>query len=388
MGGAGRSCCNDAGAGRRGSVESILAGLAVARVVRSALTRRATRDRYLVLGACGFAGSHLVDLLVAQGEEVVAADLPGTDTSYVDRAGVPFVPVDLTRPETLEALWASGPFAGVYHFAELSSFSVPMAPLLKVNQEGTRNLLQALRDKDTGPLVVLGSGGVYGAAQESPVDEQTPHRPLTPYDLSKSRMEHEVDRAAQEWGLSARVVRPAAVYGPRSRKGAAVPLFLMALGQMPAIPGRGDGYAAFTHVRDVVGAAHHLMQRGPAGCEAYNVADDTLMTIRDILFTLAPHVDARMYNVQLPHWGLRLLSWYNERKALKTGRPARIERDAFALLMHDTFMSNRKLKETGYELVYPDFILGMVETIQWYKANNWLWRGPGLGDQELPGAPP
>ncbi len=326
---------------------------------------------------------------MAQGDEVVAADLPGTDTSYVDRAGVPFVPVDLTRPERIGALLSSGPFAGVYHFAELSSFSVPVAPLLKVNQEGTRNLLQAIREnQDTTRLVALGSGGVYGASTESPLDEETPHRPLTPYDLSKSRMEHEVNQAVDEWGLSASVVRPAAMYGPRSRKGAAVPLFLMALGQLPAIPGRGDGYAAFTHVRDVVGAAHHLMHRPETAGEAYNVADDTLMTIRDILFMLAPHVDAKIYNVQLPHWGLRLLSWYNERKALKTGRPARIERDAFALLMHDTFMSNRKLKETGYVLEYPDFILGMVETIQWYKANNWLWREPGLAEHELPGAPP
>lgn len=319
---------------------------------------------------------------------MVAADLPGTDTSYVDRAGVPFVAVDLTRPESIRELLSSGPFAGVYHFAELSSFSAPVGPLLKVNQEGTRNLLEAMREMDDARVVVLGSGGVYGAPEESPVDEQTPHRPLTPYDLSKSRMEVEVRRAAEEWGLSTCVLRPAAMYGPRSRKGAAVPLFLMALGQMPAIPGRGDGYAAFTHVRDVVGAAHHLMHHPGAVGEAYNVADDTLMTIRDILFILAPHVDARMYNVQLPRWGLRLLSWYNERRALRTGRPARIERDAFALLMHDMFMSNRKLKETGYELVYPDFVLGMVETIQWYKANNWLWREPGLGDQELPGAPP
>ncbi len=346
-------------------------------------------ERVLIVGGCGFTGSHLVDELVGRGQEVVATDLPGTDTSYVDRAGVRFVPADLTRPETLEAVFAEGPFTAVYHFGELSSHSVPLRPLLRVNQEGTANLLEALRRHDVARLMALGSGGVYGDPAQIPADEQTPIRPLTPYDESKGRMEEEVWKASEDWGLRATVVRPAAMYGPRSRKGAAVPLFLMALGQMPAVPGRRDCFAAFAHVRDVVGAARFLMHHPRSAGEVYNVADDTLMTVQDLLFILAPHVDARIYNVQLPHWGLRLLSWFNARRASKTGRTPRIERYALGVLMQDTFMSNRKLKEAGYTMRYPDFVVGMVETIDWYKAQNWLWRDSGLAHKrDLPGAPP
>lgn len=346
-------------------------------------------ERHLVLGACGFAGSHLVDELVGRGGEVVAADLPGSDTSYVDRAGVPFVPVDLTRPEALEPVFGHGPFDGVYHFAELSSHSLPLEPLLRVNQYGTRVLLDELRRHDAPRLVALSSGGVYGDPKDLPADEDTPHRPLTPYDESKSRMEQEIREAREDWGLKSTVVRPAVMYGPRSRKGAAVPIFLMALGQMPGIPGKRDCYAAFAHVRDVVGAARFLMHHPRSVGEVYNVADDTLLTVRDLLFILAPHLDTRMFNVQLPHWGLRLLSWWNARRAAKTGRTPRIEKHALTGIMHDTFMSNRKLKDAGYTLRHPDVVQGMVETIAWYKANNWLWReGDLYTRRELPGAPP
>lgn len=344
-------------------------------------------DRHLVVGACGFSGSHLVDELVGRGVDVVATDLPGSDTSYVDRAGVPFLPADLTRPDTLEGVFDEGPFDGVYHFGEISSHSLPLEPLVRVNEEGTRNLLEAMRRHDVPRLMALGSGGVYGNPDYIPADEETPHRPLTPYDVSKSRMEEAVREAGRSWGLKWTVLRPAAMYGPRSRKGAAVPIFLLALGQMPGVPGKRDCVAAFTHVRDVVGAARFLMHHPRSAGEAFNVADDTLITVQDLLNILAPHLDARIFNVQLPQWGLRLLSWWNARRSHKTGRTPRIERHALVTLMHDTFMSNRKLKDAGYTLRYPDAVLGMVETISWYKAHNWLWR-EAYGRRELPGAPP
>ena len=245
-----------------------------------------------------------------------------------------------------------------------------------------------MRVHDVDRVMVLGSGGVYGNPEFIPADEETPHKPLTPYDVSKSRMEDEVRQSTEEWGLKATVLRPAAMYGPRSRKGAAVPIFLMALGQMPGVPGKRDCVAAFAHVRDVVGAARFLMNHPRAAGEVYNVADDTLITVQDLLGTLAPHLDARIWNVQLPQWGLRLLSWWNARRAKKTGRTPRIERDALVTLMYDTFMSNRKLKDAGYGFRYPDAVLGMVETIAWYRAHNWLWREEYSRKKELPGAPP
>ena len=345
-------------------------------------------ERFLVTGACGFQGSHMVDLLVARGEDVVATDLPGSDTSYVDRAGVPFVAADITRPGTLERVFAQGPFDGVFHFAELVSYSAPADLLAKVNVEGTAHLMDAMHATGAERLLAVSSGGVYGKPVRIPADERLSPEPITRYDHSKAAMERTVWEKANALDIQATILRPAAVYGPRSRKGAAIPLFLLALGQMPAVPGRGDVYSAFAHVADVVAAARHLITFPPAVGEVYNVADDTLLTFEDVLFMLAPHVDAHVARIHLPMWGLRLLSWWNRRRAERTGRPPKIERDALELIMHDTFMSNRKLKDTGYVLQYPDYVVGMVETIEWYKAHNWLWRDDQFkGRMELLGGP-
>lgn len=331
--------------------------------------------RWLVVGACGFQGSHLVDHLVARGEAVVATDLPGADTRWLDASGVPFIPADITRPETLHPVFEyAGKVDGVFHFAEQVSYSMPVELLRNVHVDGTAHLVEAMLEHGTDRLVVLSSGGVYGRPERIPSDESFPLRPVTRYDETKVEQERLIARLADETALRPTVLRPAAVYGPRSRKRAAVPLFLMALGQLPAIPGRGDVYAALVHVADVAGAARHLMGYPMAVDETYNVSDDTLMTLEDILLTLAPHVDAKLSRVHLPLWGLRLLSWWNERVTRRTGRPPKIEKDALELIVHDSFMSNRKLKDTGYTLRYPDYVVGMVETIAWYKARNWLWR--------------
>lgn len=323
----------------------------------------------------------MVDLLVERGEEVVATDLAGSDTSYVDRSGVPFVAADLTVPGALDTVFAAGPFDAVLHFAELVSYSASLADLVRVNADGSGNLVEAMRRHDVARLVAMSSGGVYGRPERIPADETMPLRPVTRYDESKKRMEEVIWTDTEAVGIDTTIVRPAAVYGPRSRKGAAVPLFLMALGQLPAIPGRGDVYAAFVHVSDVVHAARHLVTHPHAAGEVFNAADDTLLTVEDILFMLAPHVDAHITRAHLPMWGLRLLSWWSHRRSKRLGRPPRIERDSLELIMYDTFMSNRKLKDTGFELRYPDYVVGMVETIQWYKEHNWLWREDSFMDR-------
>lgn len=329
-------------------------------------------ELYLVTGACGFVGSHMVDLLQEQGRRVRATDLATADRRYVDSLGVEFVPGDVTKPESLDPA-----FEGVTRVlspAALFSFSAPFPLLHRVNVMGTKNVLDAcLRNPSVRHAVIWSSGVVYGKPDSVPVMEEFPLRPRSPYEKSKAEQDELVRTYIDDFGAPATLIRPAATYGPRSRFGAAVPVFLMALGQLPAIPGRGDVYGATVHVCDVVRAALHLVDRDESIGQVYNVADDTLVTVEDVMKQLAPHVGAKLYDVHLPMWGLKALSWWSRRRT-KGGVPPKIEQDAFSMLLYDTFMSNRKLKGTGFQLHYPNFVVGMVETIEWYKAHNWLWR--------------
>ncbi|MFH1538220.1 MAG: NAD-dependent epimerase/dehydratase family protein, partial [bacterium] len=49
-------------------------------------------ERYLVTGACGFTGSHMLELLTEEGKEIRATDLAGADRSFVESMGVEFIP--------------------------------------------------------------------------------------------------------------------------------------------------------------------------------------------------------------------------------------------------------------------------------------------------------
>ena len=75
-------------------------------------------------GAAGFIGKHVVERLVALGVRVRATDLPQRDTSYFHDLGVEFAASDLTKPETLPALF-QGQVDRVFHLGAICNFSTP-----------------------------------------------------------------------------------------------------------------------------------------------------------------------------------------------------------------------------------------------------------------------
>ncbi len=69
---------------------------------RGGKDKESSDSRYLVTGAGGFVGGHMIDLLVARGHKVVATDLMESPSPDLPE-GAEYVPADLTRPESLEA---------------------------------------------------------------------------------------------------------------------------------------------------------------------------------------------------------------------------------------------------------------------------------------------
>jgi hypothetical protein len=72
-------------------------------------------------------------------------------------------------------------------------------------------------------------------------------------------------------------------------------------------------------------------------------------------------------------WFLSFLADFTEKHPWMklAGRPA-MEKDFVHLLNMDGYASNSKLKSTGYEFVYPDWRIGLMETASWYKEQS-LW---------------
>ena len=215
----------------------------------------------IVTGGCGFIGSHLVDALVARGDEVVALDDFSTgDRGFLNPAAT-LVEGSVTDADLLRSALRGAD--AVFHVAALARVPLSVedpAGTHEVNATGALNVLQAARDGGVGRIVFSSSSSVYGE-QDSPLmrEDMTP-RPLSPYGLQKLIGEQYGGMFAQLFGMRVVSLRYFNVYGPRqSATGAyalVVPQFLKlrAEGKPLTVYGDGRQTRSYVHVDDVVRA--------------------------------------------------------------------------------------------------------------------------------------
>lgn len=347
------------------------------------------RPLCLVTGACGFIGSHMVEVLHRAGYRVRATDLPeayaednqerGSFPSVLKNLGIAFVPSDVTRPETLQDV-AKG-VSYVFHIAAVFSYSAPWETLKRVNVDGTRELCHVLsREKGFKKLILWGAGGVYGfpPAQSLPIREEDPKAPPNNYIRSKYEQEQVVMEIGRETGLRHSIVRPTGVYGPRGVYGMATMILPLARMKRLFIPWNFTSRIPLVHVRDVCEAALFLAENKASDGEAYNLNDDTLIGVVEYVkcmgeilgrpVTLLPPVPVRLIKAVLN--GIAALEAFASKVVAR--RSPSFEQDAIAYLGEDIVYSNRKIKDAGYRFLYPDARIGLRETVEWYRRNGWI----------------
>jgi GDP-4-dehydro-6-deoxy-D-mannose reductase len=262
--------------------------------------------RYLISGIAGFAGRHLAALLLARGDDVHGTlhradsrdrlrDLSARHVGFADRLYV----ADVTDAEAIAGVVAKVEPQAIFHLAGMTfipdSVADPAATM-RVNVLGTVNVLAAVqRHAPSCRVIAVSSADAYGLVQadELPVGENVPFRPLSPYGVSKAA----VDLLAHQWshgaGLDVVRVRPFNHTGPGQRPDFVCPdfarqLVLVARGERPPVLSVGDLDLVrdFSDVRDVVAAYTALCERGVSG-EAYNVCSGVGRSVRSVLDTLS-----------------------------------------------------------------------------------------------------
>jgi UDP-glucose 4-epimerase len=172
--------------------------------------------RALVLGGCGFIGSHVVDSLVQAGLKVRVFDR-APERFRPPLAGVEYIYADFQKnTSVLEAL------TDVDVVMHLVSATVPGTAALdpqadvRDNLVPTISLLEAMRKSKVNKLIYLSSGGtVYGIPETVPTKETEPLRPINSYGIVKVAIENYIQLYAREHDVSATILRPSNPYGPR-----------------------------------------------------------------------------------------------------------------------------------------------------------------------------
>lgn len=259
--------------------------------------------KVLVTGGAGYVGSHAAKIVAGEGHIPIVVDNLSTGHAESVKWG-PLIELDILDQEAIRSAFEEHRPDAVFHFAaradSTESFTFPEL-YQKINVEGTRVLINTMRDFNTKILVFSSSCAVYGSAP-SPIGENAPLSPVSPYGKSKINAELAIKSAGVDFGLRWASLRyfNAAGADPNGDIGEmhdpethVIPRALLSASQHKTFQVYGtdfdtsDGTAIrdYVHVNDL-GYAHfkamsYLMNGGKSG--AFNLGSGQGTSVREIL---------------------------------------------------------------------------------------------------------
>jgi UDP-glucose 4-epimerase len=250
--------------------------------------------KILVTGGAGFIGSHVVDLFLEKGFEVVILDDLSTGRASNINPQAKFYQMDIRDPRVREVFATERPDYVSHHAAQMDVRRSVAQPLFDadVNILGSINLIECVREFGVKHFVYISTGGaVYGEPERLPCDETHPINPICQYGASKHTVEHYLYMYNINYGLNYTVLRYPNVYGPRQDphgEAGVVAIFTgkMLAGEPVTINGDGEQTRDFVYVGDCA-YANYLSVTADHQPGIYNLGWGRPTSVNDIFHSLA-----------------------------------------------------------------------------------------------------
>lgn len=229
--------------------------------------------RYFVTGAAGFIGGHVSRQLVADGHQVVALVRDPARAADLAQLGVELAQGDITDRESLRAPMRG--VDGVFHIAAWYKIGQrDTSPAERTNVEGTRNVLETMRELAIPKGVYTSTLAVNSNTHGKRVNESYrftgPH--LSIYDQTKWRAHYEVAEPMMAEGLPLVIAMPGLTYGPGDTSDVHDALVQYLQRKLPMLP--LETAYSWGYVDDIARVHILAMERGQAG-EKYIIAGPT-----------------------------------------------------------------------------------------------------------------
>jgi UDP-glucose 4-epimerase len=244
--------------------------------------------KILVTGGAGFIGSHVVDLFIEAGHDVVVVDNLSTGRLSNLNPKAKFYQVDIRSPELEQVFEAEHPEVVDHHAAQMDVRRSVADPLYDadINIMGALRVLTLAMKYGVRKFIHISSGGaVYGEPVYVPCDEKHPVTPLCPYGATKYMLELYLYMFKQTHGLDYTIIRYPNVYGPRQDPGGeagVVAIFTgnMLKGKPVTIYGTGEQVRDYVFVKDC--ARVNLMVLNQGSGNVYNLGYGVGTTVNQV----------------------------------------------------------------------------------------------------------
>lgn len=247
----------------------------------------------LVTGATGFVGNNIVEALLARGQRVIAfgqGGMPAHAQAAFSRHGdaLETIEGDVRDEACVDRLFAGRRIERLVHAAVVTAGVArerqDVTAIVEVNVAGTARVLEAARRHGVGRIVHVSSGAAYGRSLfevERLVEDVTPERPQTMYQITKFAGERTALRLRELHGLDLACVRLGSVIGPwerdtgvRDTLSTHFQLARMAARGEAAVLPRREFRRDWVYGRDVAAAIADLLHASALGHALYNLSSD------------------------------------------------------------------------------------------------------------------
>jgi len=310
----------------------------------------------LVTGGAGFIGSHLVDkLLESQANKVVVVDnfFLGKDENLADAVSkyknLIVYRDDARNFGVMQAIIAKENIEIIYNLATIAlnySFFNPLDAYM-VNVQLVNTLLELLKGGAYETLIHTSSSEAYGTAQYSPMDENHPMNPTTPYAAGKAAADLMVMSFYNVLDMDVAIIRPFNNYGPRQNDlqlAGIIPQTARKIfdGKCPVIEGTGEQTRDFIYVGDTVRAFVMAYENEKSRGKIINLGSGKEISIKNLISEICDYYG---YKGKIEY------------------RPAR-KADVNRLCASSTLA--KKILEFEPEIGFSE---GLAKTLDWYEAN-------------------
>ncbi|MDP5168938.1 MAG: NAD-dependent epimerase/dehydratase family protein [Bacteroidia bacterium] len=303
-------------------------------------------EKILVTGATGFLGRHLIMQLLAQQYQVLALVRNASSRSHGLPSEVEVVEGDISDVVLLESVIAQ--VEVVIHTAAMVSFWKKDADrIMKVNGEGTANVVEACKDAGIRLIHVSSIAALGSVPKGAFVTEDTewlPGEKRSAYAKSKYLAEREVIRGIAE-GLVAQLVNPSVIIGPTHN-------WQEGTGKMFSIVDKGlsfynPGSNGFVGVEDVARAIILVLQHDELENGAQFLLNAENLSFRELFTHIAISLGKKPPSRKLPRWPTMLVATISEWLSLISNKAPIVTRESMKSGFYSRKFDGSKIESLG-----------------------------------------